>query len=163
MDSGAWPQRRKVGTRSLWTPSRLRLACGSYNLRRLKIDSRMSSSKSSSQNSALLQLPGKVPSSSRTLRPPSPARTQAGFVVPPQDSRTTISVARLPGQESPGPLGRRGASPRPPALANKFSKTNGPSAPKPKAKPGAKGKARSSTSKRARSPSPSGSSPGKSP
>lgn len=74
-------------------------------------------SKSSSQSSSTLQIPSK--SSSRTLRPPSPARSQPGFVVPPKDSQTslsiTISSSANSEEDQPGPLSlaHRLPSPRP--------------------------------------------------
>lgn len=69
-----------------------------------------------------LQVPGT--SSTRRLRPPSPRRTQPGFVVPPKDSRSSITQSPDPRYEptspgQPGPLGLRPASPRPPAPPKK--------------------------------------------
>ncbi|EGG08126.1 uncharacterized protein MELLADRAFT_84871 [Melampsora larici-populina 98AG31] len=50
-------------------------------------------------NSTLLQVLGqKLTVPSRNLQPPSPARLQAGFVIPPKDSRTTVSQSPTPSE-----------------------------------------------------------------
>lgn len=77
-----------------------------------------------------LQVPGF--SSTRSLQPPGPARTQPGFVVPPNDSRHAVTFTA--DDESSGPLSHRPASPRPPAVTNK-KKTVPQAKAKPKPKP----------------------------
>ncbi|KAH9808589.1 hypothetical protein DFH28DRAFT_935429 [Melampsora americana] len=67
-----------------------------------------------------------VPSTARTkrnLRPPSPSRPQPGFIVPPKDSRSALTVSTTPEEITPGPLAHRTASPRPPTTTNGKTKT----------------------------------------
>lgn len=100
----------------------------------------MAINNTTSQNSSRssLQVPGNnsgVPSSTRSLRPASPSRLQPGFVVTPRDSRTAITSTLTSGNEAPGPLGLRNASPRPPV---KKKTREAPVVLKPKAKPAAR-------------------------
>lgn len=89
----------------------------------------MPPSKTKSQmNKSTLQVPGR--SSGRSLQPASPSCTQPGFIVPPKDLRTSLSVAPSPEGGSAGSLAHQSASPRP---TNKKKTT-------PQANPAPKGK-----------------------
>lgn len=107
----------------------------------------------STQKTTSLTVPAQT--STRTLRPPSPARKEPGFVVPPKDSRTSITLSSAPHSDSnsrastpenglPAPLSIRPATPRPPAKTQKKD-APGRTASQTQAtgKPSAKGKVRS--------------------
>lgn len=92
-----------------------------------------------------LQVPNNnsLPSSARrsTLRPPSPARKEPGFVVPPNDSRTSLLTPdHATGSDASGPLANRCASPRPPTLTKKKASKKAPAPSQTKVKPNKKGK-----------------------
>lgn len=98
----------------------------------------MAPSKNPSQSTSKtpsLQVPS-LPSS-RTLRPPSPAQSQPGYVATPKYSRTSLIVPSSDGDQS-GPLADRSASPRPPTITTKKKTSKAPAAAA--VKPNAKGK-----------------------
>lgn len=83
----------------------------------------MVSSKNSPQSStSTLQVPTNAPTK-RSLQPPSPSRTQPGFVVPPKDSRSALTVSSSTEEATSGALSNRSASPRPPTSTNNRTKT----------------------------------------
>lgn len=156
-----------------WTRTHLWLNCGSTSILSLGLDHRFEhvssycffSSITSLQNFltkplfpydhnismappktslSTLQVPGK--SSTRTLWPASPSRTQPGFIITPNDSWTAITRPSSPvdGLPRPGSLSHRPASPRPPPVNRPGSLAHRPASPRPppvnKSKPASKGK-----------------------
>lgn len=100
-------------------------------LRSLSSSFTMAPNLTQSSTRSTLQVPGRL--CSRILRPPSPSRTQPGFVATPSDSRTSLSVSSAAGDGSPVCLAHCPASPRPPPPTKQKNMA-------PKVKPTPKGK-----------------------